>query len=325
MLVNGEWKPNAFEATNEDGEFDRQETSFRDRIESSDDATFPAEPNRYHIYISRAGPWAHRTAMIRRLKGLTDLIGLSVVEPIQHGGGWEFSDEYPDPIYGEDYLREIYLRADPNFTGRVTVPVLWDIENETIVNNESVEIMRMIDTEFHSYGNGVDLYPTDIQEEIDRILEKIYSPVNNGVYRAGFAESQEAYDRAVEGLFEELNYWEDHLDSNRYLAGDRLTEADLAMFATLVRFDHVYHTIFKCNRRAIHEMPNLWNYTKELAQIPEIQRTIDMDHIMDHYYTIDEVNPQHIVATGPEIDFEASHDRDRLTGDPPAALASVNS
>ena len=322
MLVDGEWRTDAYESTNEEGEFDRQETSFRDWIQDDEDAEFPAEAGRYHLYISRACPWAHRAAMTRRLKGLEDAISLSVVEPVRIDDGWEFSAEYPDPLYGEDYLRDVYTRADDDFTGRVTVPVLWDTETETIVNNESREIMRMLNTEFEAHAkHDVDLWPEGSREAVEEILDDIYEPINNGVYRAGFAGSQDAYDEAVDELFDALDRWESVLDDRRFLAGDAPTEADVAMFATLIRFDHVYHTHFKCNRRAIHEYPNLWNYTKELAQLPGVAETINLDHITRHYYeSHGDVNPSRLVPTGPDIDFFESHDRDRLPADLPDAL-----
>ncbi|WP_311171439.1 glutathione S-transferase family protein [Halobellus ordinarius] len=318
MLVDGEWHTDTYETTNEAGEFDRQETSFRDWIQDDPDAEYPAESGRYHVYISRACPWAHRVAMTRRLKGLEDDISLSIVEPVRHDDGWEFSEEYPDPLYGEAYLRDIYTRADPEFTGRVTVPVLWDKEQETVVNNESREIMRMLDTEF---DGDVDLWPAGYREEVDEAIDEIYDPINNGVYRAGFADTQAAYETAVDDVFDALDHWESVLDDQRFLAGEVLTEADIAMFATLVRFDHVYHTHFKCNRRAIHEYPNLWNYTKELYQLPGVAETVNVDHITRHYYkSHGDVNPKRLVPAGPDIDFSEPHDRDRLPADLPAAL-----
>jgi putative glutathione S-transferase len=322
MLVDGEWRTDAYETTNEDGEFDRQETSFRDWVSSEEGAEFPVEAGRYHLYICRACPWAHRTAMMRALKGLEHAISLSLVEPVRIDDGWEFSEQYPDPLYEKEFLRDVYVKADDEFTGRVTVPVLWDKETETIVNNESEEIMRMLDTEFEELAeHDVDLYPQGYQDEVDRLIDDIYDPINNGVYRTGFAESQDAYDRAVTDLFDALDHYEDVLADQRYLAGDVLTEADLAMFATLVRFDHVYHTHFKCNRRAIHEYPNLWNYTKELYQLPGIAQTVNVEHIVEHYYrSHGDVNPKRLVPTGPDIDFSAEHDRDRLPGGPPKAL-----
>ena len=320
MLVDGEWRTDAYETTNDDGEFDRQETSFRDRIQDDPDADFPAESGRYHVYISRACPWAHRVALTRRLNGLTDDISVSLVDAECYENGWRFSETNPDPLYDEEYLRDIYTRADPAFTGRVTVPVLWDTQEETIVNNESREIMRMLNTEFDG-DTDVDLWPDGHRETVDEVLDQIYEPINNGVYRTGFADSQTAHERAAEELFEALDHWESVLDDQRFLAGDVFTEADIAMFVTLVRFDHVYHTHFKCNQRAIHEYPNLWNYTKEIYQLPGVAGTVNMDHITRHYYkTHRDVNPKRLVPIGPDIDFAEPHDRDRLPADLPAAL-----
>ena len=318
-LVEGEWVTEADLETDEDGEFKRQEQAFHDRLGTD---AFPVEAGRYHLYISRACPWAHRVAMTRALKGLDDAISLSLVEPERYDDGWEFSDTYPDPLYGADYLRELYVRADPEFTGRPTVPVLWDTETETIVNNESEEIMRTLDVAGHELATrDVDLYPEGYRDEVDRLIDDIYDPINNGVYRAGFAASQKAYDRAVDDLFDALDHYDDVLADQRYLAGDVLTEADLAMFATLVRFDHVYHTHFKCNRRAIHEYENLWGYTKDLYTTPGIERTVNVDHIVRHYYVSHgDLNPKRLVPTGPDVDFTEGHDRDRLPGGPPAAL-----
>ncbi|QCJ47507.1 glutathione S-transferase family protein [Haloprofundus sp. MHR1] len=322
MLVDGEWTTDAYESTNDEGEFDRQETSFRDRIRDDEDATYPVEAGRYHLYICRACPWAHRAAMTRSLLGLEHAISLSLTEPVRIDDGWEFSEQFPDPLYDEPYLRDVYVRADDEYTGRVTVPVLWDQKEETIVNNESEEIMRMLDTEFGRLAErNVDLYPEGYRDEVDRLIDDIYEPINNGVYRAGFADTQDAYDSAVDDLFDALDHYESVLDDQWYLAGDVLTEADLAMFATLVRFDHVYHTHFKCNRRAIHEYPNLWNYAKELYQLPGIADTVNLEHITEHYYrSHGDVNPKRLVPTGPDIDFSEPHDRDRLAGGPPDAL-----
>jgi putative glutathione S-transferase len=318
-LVEGEWVTDADIETDEEGEFQRQEQVFRDRIGTDE---FPAEAGRYHVYISRACPWAHRVAMTRALKGLDDAISLSIVQPERYDDGWEFSEDHSDPLYGADYLRELYVRADADFTGRPTVPVLWDRETETIVNNESAEIMRMLDVAGHELATrDVDLYPEGYRDEVDRLIDDIYDPINNGVYRAGFADSQAAYDRAVDDLFDALDRYDDLLADQRYLAGDVLTEADLAMFATLVRFDHVYHTHFKCNRRAIHEYEHLWEYTTDLYTTPGIERTVNVDHIVRHYYVSHgDLNPKRLIPTGPDIDFTEGHDRDRLPGGPPEAL-----
>jgi putative glutathione S-transferase len=326
MLVDGEWHTGAYESTNEEGEFDRQEASFRNWLDGSvaaageepKQSAFAPESGRYHLYICRACPWAHRVAMVRQLRGLEDDISISLVQPERYDEGWEFSEAHPDPLGGRASLREAYTDADPEFTGRVTVPVLWDTQEETIVNNESSELMRMLDTAFD--GNGVSLYPEDLRERIDDIVEAIYEPINNGVYRAGFAGTQAAYDDAVAELFDALDHWEDVLDGQRYLAGngERLTLADVALFATLVRFDHVYHTHFKCNRRPIHEYPNLWGYTKDLYQTPGISETVNVDHITRHYYVSHaDLNPKRIVPTGPDIEFTEPHSRDEYRGEAP--------
>ena len=326
QLIDGEWVADAYESTDDNGEFDRQETSFRGWVEDPD-AEFPAEAGRYHLYISYACPWAHRTLLTRALRGLEDAISVDVVDPHRENDGWEFSPEKegttPDTVNGFDYLQEVYIKADPSFTGRVTVPVLWDRERETIVNNESKEIMRMFDTAFEEYANDATLYPEGKREEIGETIEAIYEPINNGVYRAGFAGTQEAYERAVAELFEALDRWEGVLADQRYLCGDVLTEADICMFTTLIRFDAVYHTHFKCNVRKIAEYPNLWNYLKELYQLPGVAETVNMDHITEHYYqSHTDLNPSGIVAVGPDHDFTETHDRDRLTGGPPEALTA---
>jgi putative glutathione S-transferase len=326
MLVDGEWRTDAYESTDEEGEFDRQETSFRNWVRDDPDAEFSAAAGRYHLYVSYACPWAHRTLLTRTLKGLEDAISVSVVDPYRENDGWEFSPGRPgctvDHVDGAEYLREVYTAADPEFTGRVTVPVLWDTERETIVNNESEEIMRMFDTAFEGVADrDVSFYPEEYREAVDETIDAIYDPINNGVYRAGFAGTQSAYEAAVDGLFDALDRWESVLDDRRYLCGPELTEADFAMFVTLVRFDAVYHTHFKCNRRRIVDYPNLWNYLKELYQLPGVAETVHLDHIKEHYYrSHGDLNPKRIVAVGPDLDFEATHDRDRLPGGPPEAL-----
>jgi putative glutathione S-transferase len=326
MLVDGEWRQDAYESTSDDGEFERSETTFRDFIEDDEDARFQPEAGRYHLYVSYACPWAHRTLLVRSLKGLEDAISVDVVDPYREDDGWQFTPEKEDctedTVNGSDYLREVYVEADPDVTGRVTVPVLWDKKEETIVNNESKEILRMLDTEFDDVADyDVDLYPEGYQEDVDRIIEDIYEPINNGVYRAGFARSQEAYDRAVDELFDALDHWDEVLADQRYLAGDRLTEADICMFTTLVRFDQVYHTHFMCNKQHIHEYDNLWPYLRDLYQTPGVAETVNMSHIKEHYYTTHpDVTPSRIIAAGPDLDFEAEHDRDELPGSPPEAL-----
>jgi len=327
MLVDGEWRTDVKEANDDSGEFQRQETTFRNWIRDDPDARFQPESGRYHLYVSYACPWAHRTLLVRSLKGLEDAISVDVVDPYREDDGWQFTPDKdgctPDTIHGSDYLRELYQRADDDVTGRVTVPVLWDTEEDTIVNNESEEILRMLDTEMDDVATrDVDLYPEGYRDEVDRLIEEIYQPINNGVYRTGFAKSQSAYDEAVIELFEALDYWDDVLADQRYLAGDRLTEADICMFTTLIRFDHVYHTHFMCNKQYIHQYDNLWPYLRDLYQTPGVAETVRMDHIKEHYYTTHpDVTPSRIIAAGPDIDFEAGHDRDELPGEPPETLA----
>jgi putative glutathione S-transferase len=314
-FVDGEWKEYE-NVTNESGEFERATTSFRSWI---GDDPFPAEPDRYHLYVSYACPWAHRTLVTRKLRGLEDVISVDVVDPWRGDGGWQFSPEKegctPDTVNGSDYLRELYVEADENYTGRVTVPVLWDKKRDTIVNNESREIMRILDTRFKEYANDRTLLPEEKEEEVERVLDEIYPSINNGVYRAGFADSQEAYDDAVVELFDALDKWDEVLADQRYLVGDELTEADVAMFTTLVRFDHVYHTHFKCNVRRIRDYDSLWGYLRDIYQTDGVSETVDLDHIKEHYYTTHpDVNPKGIIAHGPRPCFDEPHDREDIGG-----------
>jgi len=307
-----------YEATNDEGAFERQVTTFRDRVGPE-----AAEAGRYHLYVSYACPWAHRTLVTRKLLGLEDVVSVDVVDPFRDEDGWQFTPEREgcttDSVNGFDYLREAYVEADPNYTGRVTVPVLWDTEEDTIVNNESREVMRNLTTVFAALGNGVDLAPEPLRGEIDDALDRIYEPINNGVYRTGFADTQSAYDEAVTELFEALEHWDSVLADQRYLVGDRLTEADIAMYTTLVRFDEVYHTHFMCNHKLVREYDNLWPYLRDLYTTPGFGETTEMDHIKEHYYTTHpDVSPKRIVPMGPDPDFEAPHDRDELPGGPPA-------
>ena len=331
MLVDGEWRTDAFDLTTSDGSFERQETPFRDEIRDDPDARFQPEAGRYHLYVSYACPWAHRTLLLRSLLGLEDAISVSVVDPYRDEDGWQFTPEKDGctrgHVHDADFLRELYVRADPDATCRVTVPVLWDTEEDTIVNNESEEIMRMFDTEFDEYAQrDVDLYPEGYRDEVDRIIDEIYEPINKGVYRAGFATKQKPYDEAVDELFAALDYWDEVLGDQRYLAGDRLTEADIAMFTTLVRFDNVYHTHFMCNAQSIREYDNLWPYLRDLYQTPGVAETVNMAHIKEHYYTTHpDVNPHRIVARGPDLEFSALHDRDVLPGGPPSGLCTAAS
>jgi glutathionyl-hydroquinone reductase len=317
-FVEGEWKTER-QWKNTDGRFVRRATSFRDRVTADGKSGFPAEAGRYHLYIAWACPWAHRTAIMRRLKGLEDVIGLSAVGSFMGEDGWAFYDEpgvIPDSVNGADFLREVYAKADPDYTGRVTTPVLWDKETGTIVNNESREIVRMLDTEFEEFATTDAFFlPEDLRDDIDATIDAIYEPINNGVYRSGFATTQKAYDEAVTEVFDGLDHWEEVLSSRRYLCGDRITEADWCLFPTLVRFDSVYHVHFKCNLRRIVDYPNLWDYTKDLYQQPNVAETVNMDHIKKHYYRSHEsINPTRIVPKGPILDFAEPHGRERLSG-----------
>ena len=316
MLVNGKWSTEWYKPDSK-GRFQRPETRFHDRVTADGSSGFKAEAGRYHLYVSLACPWAHRTTIMRKLKNLEDAISISVVDYFMGDDGWVFTERSgatPDTVNKKKFLRDIYLLADPDYTGRVTVPVLWDKKEQTIVNNESREILRMLDTEFDAIGDAsVTFAPAELRDKIDETLTAIYEPINNGVYRSGFATTQEAYDEAVTQLFDALDHWDQVLGSQRFLCGNVLTEADWCLFATLVRFDPVYVGHFKCNLRRIVDYPNLWNFVKELYQIPGIADTCNFDHIKRHYYESHEtINPTRIVPKGPIIDYSAPHDRDRL-------------
>jgi glutathionyl-hydroquinone reductase len=316
MMVEGKWTTDWTER-DEKGRFNRMPTRFRDRITADGSSGFQAAAGRYHLYVSLACPWAHRTLIMRKLKGLEDAIGVSIVDPILSDKGWMFSQAsgtIPDTVNHTHYLQEIYLKADPRYTGRITVPVLWDQEKQTIVNNESREVIRMMDLEFNDVAKSdLDLYPHALRKTIDQTIDAIYMPINNGVYRSGFATSQAAYEEAVTELFENLDHWETVLNQQRYLCGNQLTEADICMFTTLLRFDSVYHGHFKCNLRRIVDYPNLWNYLKDLYQHPQFQETCNLDHIKRHYYMSQtQINPSRIVPKGPLIDFAQPHDRERF-------------
>ncbi|XGV98207.1 MAG: glutathione S-transferase family protein [Leptolyngbya sp. BL-A-14] len=316
MMVDGKWTTEWTER-DKTGKFNRMPTKFRNWITADGSSGFKAEAGRYHLYISLACPWAHRTLIMRQLKGLGDAIGLSIVDPILTEKGWGFSDAagtIPDTVNQAQYLQEIYLKADGHYTGRITVPVLWDKQTETIVNNESREIIRMLDTEFAAIAKQtVDFYPSPLRETIDQTIDSIYMPINNGVYRAGFATTQVAYEESVTELFQHLDRWETVLGQQRYLCGNQLTEADVCMFTTLLRFDVVYYGHFKCNLKRIVDYPNLWNYLKDLYQSPAIKETCNLDHIKRHYYMSQtQVNPTRIVPKGPIINFDEPHDRDRF-------------
>jgi len=306
------------------GRFVRQESAFRRWVTADGSSGLPAAAGRYHLYVSYACPWASRTIIVRRLKGLEDAIGMTVVDPIRDHRSWGFKGAgipfsrpdddavQADPLNGWSFLAEGYAATDPEFDGRVTVPVLWDRESGTIVNNESSEIIRMLNAEFDAFAERpeVDLYPEPLREEIDRLNDRIYPTVNNGVYRAGFATTQEAYEEAVAELFDALLWLEDLLGERRYLTGPTITEADWRLFVTLVRFDPVYVGHFKCNLHRIADLPNLWGYVRDLYQQPGIAETVNLDHIKRHYYvTHPTINPTRVVPAGPIVDFAAPHHR----------------
>lgn len=300
--------------TDDRGRFVRQVSRFRDRVTADGSSGFPAVPGRYHLYVSRACPWAHRTIIVRRLKGLEDVVSMSVVDPVRDKRGWAFREgrgHGPDPVNGFDLLSEAYLASDPGFEGRVTVPVLWDRETGRIVNNESAEIVRMLNSEWDDWGDAsLDLYPEDLRDEIDEVNAGVYRDVNDGVYRAGFAITQEAYEEAFDALFGALDGLDARLRSRRWLVGDRRTEADWRLFTTLVRFDAVYVGHFKCNLRRIVDYPALWPYLRDLYQVPGVAETVDFDHITRHYHlTHDSINPTGIVPKGPALDLSLPHGR----------------
>jgi putative glutathione S-transferase len=323
QLVDGKWEAEGIDPRKSEGKFKRADAAFRNWVTKdgspgpSGEGGFKAEPGRYHLYVAYACPWAHRTLMVRKLKRLEDVIDVSVVHPFMGKMGWSFEhdgDAQGDPLFGSKYVHELYQRAKADYTGRASVPVLWDKERGTIVSNESSEIVRMFNSAFDEWGDAsIDLYPAPLRAEINAVNEGVYHNVNNGVYKCGFATSQEAYEEAFRALFDELDGLEERLAKHRYLVGDRITEADWRLFATLVRFDPVYVGHFKCNLRRIYDYPNLWNYTKELYQVPGIAATVNIDHIKRHYYGSHEtVNPTRIVPVGPEIDYSTPHDRERL-------------
>jgi putative glutathione S-transferase len=301
----------------DDGNFVRQQSAFRRFVSREPGAEFPPEAGRYHLYVSYACPWASRTLLVRKLKGLEDAIGVTIVDPVRDERGWRFGDGSaangePDPLHGWTYLSEGYALTDPSFDGRVTVPVLWDTKTNTAVNNESSEIIRMLNSEFDAFATHpeVDLYPDELRDEIDALNERIYDTVNNGVYRSGFASTQKAYEENVVVLFESLEWLEELLSTKRYLTGDRITEADWRLAMTLFRFDPVYVGHFKCNIKRIVDFPNLWAYTRELYQHPGVAETVDFDHIKRHYYvTHPTINPTGVVPVGPQIDWNEPHGR----------------
>ena len=319
LLVDGVWRDNWYDTDKSDGHFERFESTFRNWV-TPDGAPgpngrggFKAEPGRYHLYVANSCPWAHRTLIWRKLKGLEDAISISIADSRKHPEGWHFREGdglIPDTVNGETQLHQIYTKAEPEYTGRVTVPTLWDREIATIVNNESSELVRMFNSAFDGIGaTELDLYPEALRAEIDVINDRIYRTVNNGIYRAGFATSQSAYEEAVIPLFDTLDWLDLRLTENRYLLGETITEADWRLFPTLIRYDLAYHGNFKCNLRRVQDYPNLWGYTRELYQMPGIADTIDLEQMKAGYYTIPAVNPTQIVPIGPEIDFWQPHGR----------------
>jgi len=324
LLVEGRWHDQWYESS-KDGAFQREQAQRRNWLTA--DGTpgptgvggFAAEVGRYHLYVSLACPWAHRTLILRKLKGLESLIDVSVVSWLMLENGWTFDKHFGstgDKLDHFNFMHQRYTADTADYTGRVTVPVLWDKQQNRIVNNESAEIIRMFNGAFDDLtGNDLDFYPAPLRGEIDALNERIYPAVNNGVYRAGFATSQTAYEEAFDGLFAELDRLEQLLDANRYLVGEYLTEADIRLFTTLIRFDAVYHGHFKCNLRRIADYPNLSNWLREIYQWPGIAETVDLQHIKNHYYGSHKtINPTGVVPKGPEQDFTVAHDRARLSG-----------
>jgi putative glutathione S-transferase len=318
MLVDGVWQDVWYDTKSSGGAFVRQDSAFRDWVRPEPDARFPAVAGRYHLYVSLACPWACRTLVLRALKGLEAAITLSIVDPFMGAEGWTFSDGpgcIPDTVNGCQRLYEVYRLAKPDYTGRVTVPVLWDKQARRIVNNESADILRMLNSAFDGVATASlpDQYPAALHPTIDALNARIYDTVNNGVYKAGFATRQEKYEAAVRALFATLDELEPLLGRQRYLCGARFTEADWRLFTTLVRFDPVYYGHFKCNLRRLVDYPNLWGYTRDLYQTPGVAGTVNLDHIKGHYYRSHAtINPTGIVPLGPLIDFAAPQDRARL-------------
>ena len=299
------------------GEFNRQEDAFRDWVKRDGSTAYPPARGRYHLYVSLACPWAHRTIILRQLKGLEEVIGMTVVDPIRDERGWVFRNgdaHSEDPVNGFQFLREAYHATDPDFAGRVTVPVLWDTETKRIVSNSDDDLMRMLNSEWSEFAkNDYDFYPPEQRAEIDALNEVIYKRVNNGVYMAGFATRQRPYEFAARKLFETLDELDARLTQQRYLFGAHLTESDWRLFPTLIRFDAVYHGHFKCNLRRIVDYPNLWPYLRDLYQHECVAATVNLDHIKRHYYvTHDHINPTQIVPIGPTLDLEAPHGREHL-------------
>lgn len=326
LLVDGVWKDKWYDTDKTGGKFEREAARFRNWVTADGSpgpaggGGFPAQSGRYHLYVSMACPWAHRTLIFRRLKGLERHISVSVVHPDMVEYGWEFrpDDEYhKDHINNARFLHEIYTRAAPEYSGRVTVPALWDRQEATIVSNESADIIRMFNSAFDGLDgvrHDLDFFPAPLREEIERVNERVYHTVNNGVYKAGFATAQDKYEEAYNALFESLDWLEERLTGQRYLVGDQLTEADWRLFTTLIRFDAVYFSHFKCNRQRIGDYPALSGYVKDLYQVAGVSGTVDIDQIKRHYYVSQRtINPTQIVPVGPELDFDEPHGRALLS------------
>ena len=321
LLVDGVWHDTWYDTKSTGGKFQRSQAKFRNWITANGSAGpsgtggFKAETGRYHMYVSDACPWAHRALIFRQIKDLSDHITISTVHPDMLSDGWSFEkDEYGatgDTLFDLPFARDIYTRADPTFSGRVTVPILWDKQQNTIVSNESSEIIRMFNSAFNDVtGNTDDLWPQHMQDDIEVVNARIYDTLNNGVYRCGFATTQAAYNEAVHPLFDTLDWIEERLGTKRYLLGDRLTEADWRLFTTLIRFDAVYHLHFKCNKKRIIDYPNLWAYTRELYQVEGVAETVNLDHIVRHYhYSHESINPNRIIPINPTLDLMAPHGR----------------
>jgi putative glutathione S-transferase len=328
LLVDGKWHDQWYDTAKTGGKFEREAARFRNWVTSDGSAGpdgeggFPAESGRYHLYVSMACPWAHRTLIFRALKGLERHISVSVVHPDMVENGWEFRPDHPehrDHVNGKRFMYEVYLEAAPDYSGRVTVPTLWDKEKQTIVSNESADIIRMFNSAFdglEGVRSDLDFYPEDLRGDIEEVNERVYHTVNNGVYKSGFATAQDKYEEAYNALFDSLDWLEDRLANQRYLVGNRLTEADWRLFTTLIRLDAVYYSHFKCNRQRISDFPALSAYVRDLYQVPGVAETVDIRQIKQHYYVSQRtINPTQIVPVGPELDFEAAHNRGELGPD----------
>ena len=326
LLIDGKWHDKWYDTDKTGGKFEREAARFRNWVTADGspgpdgEGGFKAESGRYHLYVSMACPWAHRTLIFRKLKGLEKHIPVSVVHPDMVENGWEFrpdSEQHRDHLHGFRFMHQVYTKAAPEYSGRVTVPTLWDKKKETIASNESAEIIRMFNSAFdglEGVRTDLDFYPGELQEEIDSVNARVYDTVNNGVYKAGFATAQDKYEEAYNALFDSLDWLEERLSSQRYLVGGRLTEADWRLFTTLIRFDAVYYSHFKCNRQRISDFPALSAYVRDLYQVPGVAKTVDIDQIKRHYYVSQRtINPTQIVPVGPELDFDSPHGRESLS------------